>query len=243
MRVAVISDIHGNLHALEAVLEAIETHEPELVWCLGDLVGYGPRPNRCCTVVEARADVCLVGNHDLVALGRVGVDDFTPEAAASALWTAEVLEEGPRRFLEVLSPSADLAGASLYHASPREPVWEYVLTPEAAVAAFATSAARVILVGHTHVPLAIALSGGGLTGGVAAGGTKISLGEEARWLLNPGSVGQPRDGDPRSAYLLLDLAAGSAAFHRVAYPVERTQKEMRERGLPEVLAARLEQGL
>ncbi len=243
MRACVISDVHGNLHALEAVLEAVEAEAPDEVWCLGDLVGYGPRPNRCCARVAARADVCLVGNHDLGVLGAIGLDAFSDDAAESARWTATILEDEARDFLASLSSHADREGVGLYHASPRDPVWEYVMSVEEAALALLVTSAPLTLVGHSHLALAFALEGPRIAGGLAPGGTEIDLGGDRRWLLNPGSVGQPRDGDPRAAFLVLDLAAGQAIFRRVPYPVERTQAEIRERGLPEPLAARLEHGV
>jgi diadenosine tetraphosphatase ApaH/serine/threonine PP2A family protein phosphatase len=242
MRVAVISDIHANLHALEAVFDAIDAEPPDAVWCLGDLVGYGPRPNECCARVRERADVCLVGNHDLVVLERLSVEDFNLEAAAAARWTRGELDAESRSFLESLDPSAERPEAQLFHASARDPVWEYVLTEEAALATLLLTSAPVVLVGHSHVALSIALEDGGrLVGGFAPEGTRIELNGERR-LLNPGSVGQPRDGDPKAAWLLLDFAARFASFRRVAYPIERTQREMRDAGLPEVLGARLAVG-
>jgi predicted phosphodiesterase len=240
MRVAVISDVHANYHALEAVLEQIEAARVDAVWCLGDTVGYGPRPNECCERVEARADRSLVGNHDLVALGELNVSDFNDEAAAAAVWTSSVLTPESRVFLESLRPVGQAEGVDLYHASARDPVWEYVLTEEAARATFALSSAPLILVGHSHVALALTLDGDNVAGGLAPAGTEADL--NGRWLLNPGSVGQPRDGDPRAAWLLLDLERRFAAFHRVPYPIEDTQSEMRERGLPRALATRLERG-
>jgi predicted phosphodiesterase len=243
VRVAVFSDVHGNLHALEAVLESLAAESPDAVWCLGDVVGYGPRPNRCCALVAERADLCLIGNHDLAVLGRLDLEEFAPDAAESARWTASVLEDQSRTFLEGLSPSASHDGVGLYHASPRDPVWEYVLSPQVVVASLYEAEEPVVLVGHSHVALAFALDESLLTGGLAPDGTEFALAEEARTLLNPGSVGQPRDSDPRAAWLLLDLEARTARFHRVSYPVERTQDEIRERGLPESLAERLEHGL
>jgi len=240
MRVAVISDVHANYHALEAVLEQVDAARVDAVWCLGDTVGYGPRPNECCERVEARADRCLVGNHDLVALGKLNVSDFNDEAAAAAVWTSAVLTPESRVFLESLTPVGQAEGVDLYHASARDPVWEYVLTEEAARATFELSSAPLILVGHSHVALALALDGDNVAGGLAPAGTEADL--NGRWLLNPGSVGQPRDGDPRAAWLLLDLERRFAAFHRVPYSIEDTQSEMRERGLPRVLATRLERG-
>ncbi|MGH3014910.1 MAG: metallophosphoesterase family protein [Gaiellaceae bacterium] len=240
MRVAVLSDIHGNLHALEAVLASVDRGAPDEIWCLGDLVGYGPRPNRCCALVGERADVCLIGNHDLAVLGRIDLDVFAPDAAESARWTAEVLEPEPRAFLEALEPTAAQRGAGLFHASPRDPVWEYVLSPEVALASLAETGDGLVLVGHSHVALRFGSEQRALA--LCEEGTDVDLRRE-RWLLNPGSVGQPRDGDPRAAWLLLDLDAGRAVFRREPYDVGRTQAEIRERDLPEALAARLEHGI
>jgi diadenosine tetraphosphatase ApaH/serine/threonine PP2A family protein phosphatase len=241
MRVAVISDVHANEQALDVVLEEVDAWSPEAVWCLGDVVGYGPAPNRCCEVVSGRADVCLIGNHDLVALGTLDVADFNEEAAAAALWTRGELDERSRSFLSALEPSASVDGAELFHASARDPVWEYVLSAEAAYFSLLKTTAPLVLVGHSHVALAIGLDDVDLHGGPAPAGTEIEL--EGRWLLNPGSVGQPRDGDPRAAWLALDTEEQTARFHRVDYPIERTQAEIRARGLPESLAARLAHGI
>jgi diadenosine tetraphosphatase ApaH/serine/threonine PP2A family protein phosphatase len=240
MRVAVISDIHANYHALEAVLGEIDDARVDAVWCLGDTVGYGPRPNECCETVEPLADRCLVGNHDLVVLGELAVSDFNDEAAAAATWTASVLTEQSRAFLAGLKPFGAAEGVELFHASARDPVWEYVLSEDAAQATLQVTQAPVVLVGHSHVALALMLDGNGVAGGLARAGTEVEL--SGRRLLNPGSVGQPRDGDPRAAWLLLDFERRFAAFHRVAYPIEKTQSEMRERGLPPALAARLQRG-
>jgi diadenosine tetraphosphatase ApaH/serine/threonine PP2A family protein phosphatase len=241
MRAAVVSDIHSNLHALEAVLAAIEAEAPDELWCLGDLVGYGPRPNECCAAVAERADVCLAGNHDLVVLGTLDIADFAGEAAAAAQWTRSVLDEEARAFLAPLEPEARRHDVALYHGSGRDPVWEYVLSDDAAWWTFQAAPEPLVLVGHSHVPLMISFDGDSLAGGLADDGAEIDLSQQ-RWLLNPGSVGQPRQGDPRAAYVLLDLDAQRATFRRVEYDVGRTQSEMREAGLPEMLAARLELG-
>jgi predicted phosphodiesterase len=241
MRVAVISDIHGNLHALEKVLAAIDDERPDAIWCLGDLVGYGPRPNECCELVAARANVCLVGNHDLGVTGAISLEEFSHDAATAARWTQNVLEERWRTFLEGLEPTAEVEGAELYHASPRDPVWDYVLTADGAYDALNRTQAPLVLVGHSHVAIAVVLAGGRLDGGLAPDGTELEL-SAGRLLLNPGSVGQPRDGDPRAAYLMLDYDRMFATFRRVEYPVEQTQAELRERGLPEALAERLAHG-
>ena len=241
MRVAVISDIHANWHALEAVAQAIEQDAPDEIWCLGDLVGYGPQPNACVAWAAARTDVCLAGNHDLGVLGALDLDDFSPDAEAAASWTRHVLAGDAREFLAGLAPSAQRAGVGLYHASPRDPVWEYVLTWEAARDAIRGAGSDLTMVGHSHVPLAI-VDGRGPIGGHAPGGTEIDLGR-GRWLLNPGSVGQPRDGDPAAAWLLLDLAAKQASFRRASYDIARTQTEIREQELPNALAERLAYGV
>jgi predicted phosphodiesterase len=219
MRVAVMSDVHANYRALEAVLEEIDRESVDAVWCLGDTVGYGPLPNECCAEVEGRSHTCLVGNHDLVVLGELSVEEFNHEAAAAAIWTAEVLSDDSRRFLQRLEPAGAVDGVDLFHASARDPIWEY---------------------GHSHVALALTIDGDQVAGGLAPAETEVQL--EGRWLLNPGSVGQPRDGDPRAAWLLLDLERMFAFFRRVEYPIQETQRELRELGLPPSLAARLARG-
>jgi diadenosine tetraphosphatase ApaH/serine/threonine PP2A family protein phosphatase len=242
LRVAVISDIHANLHALEAVLGAIDADPPDEIWCLGDLVGYGPRPNEVTEEVRRRANVCLVGNHDLGVVGALDIEEFALDAAVAAHWTRTVLLDEHRAFLESLSPEAKLEGAELYHASPRDPVWEYVISEEIARDALEATVAPIVLVGHSHVALQVGLSGSTLSGELAPDGTEVAL-DEARWLLNPGSVGQPRDGDPRAAWLELDLDHAKARFHREPYDIARTQEELRERELPEALAERLAHGV
>ncbi len=241
MRVAVISDIHANLHALEAVLGAIDEEAPDELWCLGDLVGYGPKPNECCALVEARAAVCLCGNHDLAVRGTIDLAEFSGDAGTAAAWTRDVLAESAHAFLDRLEPAGKADGVALFHGSARDPVWEYVLSDEAAITTLLLTEEQVVLVGHSHAALQIALGEAVLQGGLAPAGTELEL-AGARWLLNPGSVGQPRDGDPRAAYLLLDLDVQQATFRRVAYDIESTQTEMRAVGLPNALVERLSLG-
>ena len=244
MLVAVISDVHANRQALDAVHAAIQADAVDAVWNLGDTVGYGPRPNETAALVRDLAAISLVANHDLVALGtsEVAVDEFNPDAAAAARWTSRTLDPVTTAFLERLSPQADAGGVALYHASPFDPVWGYILTDEAAYLSLELTHAPVVLVGHTHVPTRVARAENGVTGGLAPAGTEVDL-TTGRWLLNPGSVGQPRDGDPRAAYLLLDLDAGRAEFRRVEYPVELPQAQIRGQGLPAGLAERLAHGV
>jgi diadenosine tetraphosphatase ApaH/serine/threonine PP2A family protein phosphatase len=241
MRVAVISDIHGNLHALEAVLVELEREQPDEIWCLGDLVGYGPQPNRCCEEVATRAELCLAGNHDLGVLGSIDLEDFSHDAARSARWTRGQLDDGVRSWLEGLRPEGERDGAELFHASARDPVWEYILSGEAAADTLELTSAPVVLVGHSHVALAIGLRGGRLSGGIARAGKEVEL-DGSRWLLNPGSVGQPRDGDHRAAYLTVDLETGEAGWRRVDYDVRAAQQAIRDAGLPLRLGARLAEG-
>ena len=242
MRVAVVSDIHSNLHALEAVLAAIDAEPPDELWCLGDIVGYGPRPNECCAAIAERADVCLAGNHDLAVRGAIDLAEFGGEAGVAARWTREVLEPEAQELLRRLDPAGTAHGVALYHGSARDPVWEYVLSDQVAFVTIALANVPLVLVGHSHVALQIVLANDEVEGGVAPAGTEVEL-DGVQALLNPGAVGQPRDNDPRAAYLLLDLDSWRASFRRVEYDVARTQREMRDAGLPELLAARLELGL
>ena len=241
MRVAVLSDIHGNLHALEAVLAAVDAARVDEIWCLGDVVGYGARPNECCELVRARASVCLAGNHDLVVVGTLGLEEFSHDAADAAGWSRQQLNEENRTYLAGLPSMIERNGALLAHGSPRDPVWEYVLSNDIALASLEATEAPLVLVGHSHVALDLRVADEQLTGGLAEAGTAVDL-DSGRWLLNPGSVGQPRDGDPRAAWLLLDLDARRATFERVEYDIAATQTEIREAGLPELLALRLASG-
>ena len=242
MRVAVVSDIHGNRHALEAVLADIVRDAADEVWCLGDVVGYGPSPNECCSLVRERAAFALAGNHDLAVVGSLELSDFSGDAAIAARWTRDALDPANAEWLRSLATSGTRAGVEAYHGSPRDPVWDYVLSDEIALASLALTSSAVVLVGHSHVALAVWLNGDRLDGGQAPGETELELAER-RSLLNPGSVGQPRDGDARAAWLLLDLDAQTASFRRTEYDVAAAQADSRAAGLPEVLAVRLEHGI
>ncbi len=224
------------------MLAEISDEGVDELWCLGDVVGYGPHPNECCALVREHAAVTLSGNHDLAAVGTLDVAEFSGDAAAAARWTTAVLEEANRVWLAGLEPQGERAGVELYHGSPRDPVWEYVLSEHVALLCLLETEAQLVLVGHSHVALGVSWDGGVLAGGPAAAGTKLQL-SAARHLANPGSVGQPRDSDPRAAWLLVDTDAGLGSFRRVTYDVERTQAEIRRRGLPEILASRLALGI
>ena len=193
-------------------------------------------------MIAERADVCLAGNHDLAVRGTIDLAEFGGEAGVAARWTREMLEPEAQKLLDSLEPQGAARGVALFHGSARDPIWEYVLSDEAAFVTIALANVPLVLVGHSHVALQIALSGEEIGGGVAPAGTELEF-DGVQALLNPGSVGQPRDSDPRAAYLLLDLDARLASFRRVEYDVARTQSEIREAGLPELLAARLELGI
>ena len=241
MLVAVISDIHANYHALEAVLAEVTAEQPDEVWCLGDIVGYGPEPNRCCELVEEHTTLCLAGNHDLAVLGQLSVSDFNGDAAAAVRWTQGVLTDDARTFLGGLAPAATRNDAALFHGSPLDPVWDYVLSEEGARASMETVSEPLVMVGHSHVALKISYDDGAVAGGLAHRGDEVDL-SASRWLLNPGSVGQPRGGDPRAAWLTIDFDAGRALFRRTEYPIELTQREIRAAQLPDGLALRLRVG-
>jgi diadenosine tetraphosphatase ApaH/serine/threonine PP2A family protein phosphatase len=245
VRVAVITDIHANLPALEAVLTAIDEAGPEQVWCLGDVVGYGAEPDACADLVRERCALCLAGNHDLAVLGGLDVASFSESAAEAVLWTRENVAERTLELLRELEPAGRRAGIGLFHGSPRDPVWEYVLSGEQAEACLDAQAERIGLIGHTHVSLFFTRPSeggrGGIRGGQAGDGTGLDLGSGA-WLVNPGGVGQPRDGDPRAAWLELDTDRETARFHRVPYEIERAAESIVAAGLPARLADRLYAG-
>jgi predicted phosphodiesterase len=240
MLVAVFSDIHANLPAFEAVLRDSDEAGVDERWCLGDVVGYGADPDPCVELARERCETCLVGNHDLAVLGELDTRTFSAAAAAAVEWTVEHTEKRNRDFLAGLSPSDTSLPAALYHASPRDPVWEYVLWPEQAADCIAAQDKRVSFVGHSHVALFFsAADGDGEAHGWQAGaGTRLEIGE-GRWLINPGSVGQPRDGDPRAAWLELDTESWEATYHRVGYDIERAARSIEAAGLPDHLARRL----
>jgi len=242
MRLAIISDIHGNLPALEAVLADVDTADVEAIWCLGDVVGYGAQPNECTKLVAERSAVCLAGNHDLAVLDAIDVATFSPAAAEAAQWTRANLDEDAHGFLSELSAADESLEAAIYHASPRDHVWEYVLWPEQAGECIAQQATRVALIGHSHVALCFRVAEGGEA--EDAQGAQVNAGNtlevrEDRWLLNPGSVGQPRDGDPRAAWMELDTESWTATYRRAEYEIERAADAIAAAGLPEQLGRRL----
>jgi diadenosine tetraphosphatase ApaH/serine/threonine PP2A family protein phosphatase len=237
-RVALLSDVHGNLPAFEAVLEDIGRAGVDARWCLGDLVGYGAQPDECVALAADACEVCLVGNHDLVVIDALDVSDFSANAAIAATWTREHIDPRSVEYLSALRSSDEANAIGLYHASPRDPVWEYVLSTGQAGACMDAMAPRIGAVGHSHVALWFTREDGGVSGDTAPDGTELDL-SGGEWLINPGGVGQPRDGDPRAAWLLLDLERWTATWRRVEYPVEAAAKAIEDAGLPAVLGQRL----
>jgi len=243
MRIAVLSDIHGNRHAFEAVLDAVDAEGVDDVWCLGDVVGYGADPDACCELAAERCRISLVGNHDLAVRGDIPLDEFSTGARLAAEWTQEVIAPENLEYLRELRPEMlDREDVGLYHASPRDPVWEYVLSTLLADMCLDAQPHRVCLIGHSHVALSFRREEGEPAGGqTRPDGDEVDLSEH-EWLLNPGSVGQPRDGDPRAAWMVLDTAAPSATWRRTSYDVAGAAAAIRAARLPESLAERLEYG-
>jgi diadenosine tetraphosphatase ApaH/serine/threonine PP2A family protein phosphatase len=240
-RIALISDVHANLPAFQAVVEDVRRAGVDEIWCLGDLVGYGAQPDECVELAAEICDVCLVGNHDLVVMGEIDIADFSSSAAEAAKWTRERVSKKTLEFLGGLAPVDEERALGLYHASPRDPVWEYVLSTWQAELCFAAMTPRVGAVGHSHVALFFVGRGDDVTGQTAPAGHEADL-SEGRWLVNPGGVGQPRDGDPRAAWLLLDLARWTATWRRVDYEIDQAARAIEEAGLPAVLGERLYAG-
>ncbi len=241
MRYLVLSDIHANLAALETVLE--DAPGFDALWCLGDLVGYGPKPNECIDRVRDFSHTSLVGNHDWAALGKLDLSSFNMVARTANEWTQKQLTSRSRTYLAGLSPSLQLEHFTLVHASPREPIWEYIMDASTAYQNFEHFSTPFCLVGHTHVPVVFELDQDyqRCETTLPPLPEPLSLGP-GRAIINPGSVGQPRDGDPRASYAILDTGEMSWTFHRVPYPIEVTQERMRASGLPRRLIDRLEMG-
>jgi len=239
MRIAVLSDIHANLAALEAVRADLPPVEE--VWVLGDIVGYGPQPNEVIAALQEMGARSVLGNHDAAAIGSITADDFNPEARAAIKWTAQALDANAKTYLATL-PEVRVSGdLTAVHGSPRDPIWEYITSPSVAAANMASFETWLCLFGHTHLPVIFRDDDGRMEMLPATPGQPTRL-DARRALINPGSVGQPRDGIPASAYLVLDDRAATAEFRRVAYDIGRTQRLMREAGLPARLADRLTWG-
>jgi len=241
MKTLLISDIHANLTALEAVLA--DAGSFDAAWCLGDLVGYGPDPNECVERVAALPNLqCVMGNHDAAALRRIEIDAFNPEARAALLWTQQRLSPANIAFLSQLPEMITVDQITLAHGSPRQPIWEYLLDTRTATVNFDYFDTLYCFVGHTHLPVIYYLPDDQRMAHliVPENTTQVTLAPRA--IINPGSVGQPRDRDPRAAYALLDMDDYTWAWHRVAYDIARVQERMRQAELPERHIVRLSAG-
>jgi len=242
MRVLIISDIHANFAAFETVLTDAKG-QWDYVWCLGDVVGYGPDPNECVELLRTLPHLCLAGNHDWAALGRLDIQSFNNDARQAVLWTQEVLKPENFAYLDALPTTFVLGKYTLAHGSPREPVWEYILEAPTAALNFQYFETPYCLVGHTHTPVIFSQ-----TASQTEAETFRPVYRQPRPLnghrliINPGSIGQPRDSNPDAAYAILEIEAGTWEHRRVAYPIKMTQARMREVGLPERLVTRLERG-
>lgn len=240
MRVLIISDIHGNYTALDTVLN--DAGEFDTVWCLGDLVGYGPDPNECIDRVRALPNLtCLVGNHDKAAIGEIAITAFNAEAQFAIDWTRRALTPANSEYLQNLPERAFHGDYTLVHGSPRQPVWEYILDRHTAKANFQHFASPYCVVGHTHIPIVYVLANGDIAERRPMYDEILTLGSE-RLIINPGSVGQPRDSNPDASYALLDFESNLWEYRRVPYDIESTQKRMAQNELPPRLIARLAKG-
>ena len=241
MRVAVLSDIHANLVALDAVLATLGS--VDAVWHLGDVVGYGPDPDGVVARLTELGAVGVRGNHDAAAAGGDEIDWFNPDARAAMEWTRQRIGEATRDWLGALPERHTESTFGMVHGSPREPLWEYIVSVPVARANLSLLTTPVGLFGHTHLPMAWTRKGDRVVGRPADRTPTIHLDGTEPMLVNPGSVGQPRDGDPRASWLELDTDAGTGTWHRVAYDVETVQAAMGEAGLPVRLAERLRHGI
>ena len=242
MRIAVVSDIHGNRQAFEAVLDVIEDSDCDELWCLGDLVGYGADPDACVALARDNAAICLAGHHDLGVRGTLALEEFSRGAALAATWTQQTITAETRAYLDRLEPSKLDEPVGLYHASPRDPVWEYVLSPLQAELCLDVQQQRTSLIGHSHVALSFSrFPGSPATGQTRPADEELDL-SSGEWLVNPGSVGQPRDGDPRAAWLELDLDNWRATYRRTEYDIAGAAAAIRAARLPDSLAERLQYG-
>jgi predicted phosphodiesterase len=244
MRCAIIADIHANLDAFKAVLLDIkEQGEVEEIWCLGDIIGYGPDPHQCIELLRRTNHICVAGNHDLAVIGEVDTHQFNPDAVAACEWTSRQLTPQDVLYIKELPLVIERGDFTLVHGSPREPVWEYILSISTASENFTYFKSKYCLVCHSHVPAVFRLGKGGVCSfNKFLPESALGLGE-GRLIINPGSVGQPRDGDPRASYAIYDSEAEQIRLRRVPYDITATQSKMVGLRLPMRLVARLSRGV
>jgi diadenosine tetraphosphatase ApaH/serine/threonine PP2A family protein phosphatase len=243
MKYLIIADIHSNIEAFEAVLEDAQNHGGfGHTWCLGDVVGYGPDPAACIKLLKRLDPVCVCGNHDLAAVGKIDIGDFSSEAARANRWTARQLCDAEREFLLGLPEMLVKDDFTLVHGSPRQPIWEYIAHVFTATENFKHFDTRFCLAGHTHVPFVFAEDGREISQGLLQDGDLLMLGDN-RLIINPGGVGQPRDGDPRASYAVYDSEEIVIHNYRVSYDIGATQEKMEQAGLPAALVSRIGWGI
>ena len=243
MKYLVIADIHSNLEAFEAVLEDAQNHGGfGHTWCMGDVVGYGPDPAACIKLLKQLDPVCVCGNHDSAAVGKIDTGDFSSEAARANRWTATQLSGGDREFLSGLPSLVVEDDFTIVHGSPRQHAWEYVAHTITAEDNFRCFDTRFCIVGHTHVPFLFTNDGVEVRGSVLRVGDMLELGDN-RLIINPGAVGQPRDRDPRASYAIFDAEEMVLHNYRVTYDVAATQEKMEKAGLPDFLVSRIAWGI
>ncbi len=241
MKYAVLADVHANLTALEMILKDIDNRgSVDGIWCLGDIVGYGPDPHQRIELVRQRCSVCVAGNHDWATIRKIGTNHFNVAAGDAIVWTRKRLKPEDVKYAESLPLTIEMGDFTLTHGSPRDPIWEYILSEAEAQESLKYFKTHYCLIGNSHLPLlfqcekSCALS-------ELSDGSVIKLGEK-RLIINPGSVGQPRDNDPRASYAIYDGEAGTVTLHRVEYDIPAVQLRMKESGLPEKLIKRLASG-
>ncbi len=240
MRYAIISDVHSNLEALQAVLKGLKKEGYDLLLCLGDIVGYGPNPNECCQLIRETEGVVIVGNHDWAAVGKTGTEYFNTFARMAIRWTSRVLDETNRNWLSGLPLRWVEEDFLFVHSSPSEPsLWNYILSRQEACQEFRTFTERVCLIGHSHQPTVFIRQEDDCQQDAFDG---LKLRPNLKYIINVGSVGQPRDGDPRSAACIYDSKRDSLELQRFAYDVGKTQGKMAKVKLPVYLADRLSMG-
>jgi diadenosine tetraphosphatase ApaH/serine/threonine PP2A family protein phosphatase len=240
LRYALISDIHSNLEALVAVVDALRTEAVDKYVCLGDIVGYAANPNECVEIVRDLSDVTILGNHDSAVVGATGIEGFNPLAAKAVLWTSDTISAQNREYLNSLAASAELEGALLVHSSPSNPtMWRYIFSIDDAKMEFHHFKHDICVVGHSHQPLTFIQFRDSV---IAEMRPTVEIEKGNRYIINVGSVGQPRDLDPRAAYGLYDSRQRTLTVKRIEYDVQTTRQKIIEAGLPQFLGDRLVAG-
>lgn len=241
MKMGILADIHSNLEAFEAVLLELEKLKIKKIWHLGDIVGYGPNPNKCIELIKKKKIISLAGNHDLAVLGKISINNFNPYAAQAVKINAQELSEENKKFLEslplTLKPKENVI---LTHGSIRDPVWEYLLEIAQAKENFSLFKEKVLFVGHSHIPIIFEKRKDKIYQfRFPPDKAFLKFEKDSRYIINPGSVGQPRDQNPKASFVIFDNEVLTLEYHRIEYPYQKTQEKMKKAGLPQFLIDRL----